>query len=132
MKQLEFHEIANLFPLMEGKEFDELCSDIAANGLLDTIWLHPDGSILDGRNRYRACLHVGVEPRLETWRGIDALEFVLSKNLHRRHLNESQRAMIAARLVTMSPGTRTDLGSIDPRLVSQTKMQDSSNIRCLE
>ena len=129
MKLLEFHEIANLFPLMEGKEYEELCADIAANGLLDAIWLHPDGSILDGRNRYRACLQTGTEPRFETWRGADELEFVLSKNLHRRHLNESQRAMIAARLVTTTFGSNQYEGrSIDLPIIPQPEAAKMLNV----
>jgi len=52
---MEFHEIANIFPLMQGADFDDLCQDIAANGLIEPIWTH-DGMIIDGRNRYRACV----------------------------------------------------------------------------
>ena len=34
----------------------------------------------------------------------DPLTFVISANLHRRHLTESQRATIAAKIVTMNSG----------------------------
>ncbi|MCD6295935.1 MAG: ParB N-terminal domain-containing protein, partial [Deltaproteobacteria bacterium] len=54
---MEFHEIANMFPLMEGTEFDALVTDIKENGLLEPIWLY-ENKILDGRNRYRACQEV--------------------------------------------------------------------------
>jgi N6-adenosine-specific RNA methylase IME4 len=94
---LKFHPLADIFPLIEGEEFDQLVEDIRANGLREPIWLHPeDGSIVDGRNRYRACLKVPVEPRFRTWNGEGSLvAFVISLNLRRRHLNASQRALLA-------------------------------------
>lgn len=91
----EFHEVANIFPLMQGEEFEALKADIAANGLREPVWLHQDGRIIDGRNRYRACCDLGVEPSYRTWGGDGSLvAFVVSLNLHRRHLDTGQRSMI--------------------------------------
>lgn len=101
--KLEFHPLADLFPLIEGAEFDELVGSIKENGLREAIVTF-DGKILDGRNRYRACLAADVFPRLEIFDGTDPVRFVIDKNIHRRHLNASQRAMIAAKLATLKSG----------------------------
>lgn len=100
---MEFHEIAQIFPLMSGNEFDQLKTDIAANGLLEAVWTY-QGLILDGRNRYLACKDLGIEPRYQEYTGDDLQTFVISKNLHRRHLNETQRAVVASRLANMNHG----------------------------
>lgn len=92
--EYEFHEAAALFPLMDSHEADELLRDIKANGLLSPIELL-SGKILDGRNRYRACLAASVEPKYISITVEDPVAYVLSRNLHRRHLTVSQRAMIA-------------------------------------
>jgi N6-adenosine-specific RNA methylase IME4/ParB-like chromosome segregation protein Spo0J len=98
----EYHEVANIFPLMQGEEFDALKADIAANGLREAIWLHQDGSIIDGRNRYRACCELGAEPQYRTWNGSGSLvAFVVSLNLHRRHLTPIQRAGVAVDILPM-------------------------------
>jgi ParB-like chromosome segregation protein Spo0J len=81
----------------------ELAQDIKDRGLLDPIMLY-EGQILDGRGRYRACKIVAVQPKFEDYVGDDALSFVVSRNLHRRHLTESQRAMVAARLADLKRG----------------------------
>jgi len=100
---MEFHEIAKIFPLMEGTEFDALIADIKKNGLLEPIWLYED-KILDGRNRYKACQLAGIEPQFVEYTKDDPFQFVISKNMHRRHLDESQRAVIAARIANMPLG----------------------------
>src|ERR1700681_2897960 len=108
---LDFHPLADLFPLIEGAEFDDLVADIRAHGQLEDIVLLQN-KVLDGRNRYRACRAAEVEPRLVPFdpeQHGDPLGFVISKNLKRRHLNESQRAMVAADIATMRQGERTDL-----------------------
>ena len=111
MTELEFHPLANLFPLIEGTEFEDLVADVRANGLREAVVLY-QGKVLDGRNRYRACLAAEVEPRTVYFRPDlegEPLAFVISKNLKRRHLNESQRAMVAAAIADMRQGQRTDL-----------------------
>ena len=115
------HPFAELFPLIEGEAFEELVADIRQNGLHEEIVLL-DGMILDGRNRYRAALAAGLDLAGEERemlagtvqqtrhflrypeRNGDALHYVLSLNLHRRHLTDGQRVMIAAEIATMKQG----------------------------
>lgn len=103
------HPLAELFPMMADPAIDELAEDIDANGLLDKIWLY-EGKILDGRNRYEACRRKDVDPKFEEYKGKDAMAFVISKNLPRRHLSESQRAMVAANIATARRGGQAKPG----------------------
>lgn len=92
---MNVHEVTGLFPEMTSEEFAALKQDIERNGLREPIWIH-DGKIVDGRSRYRACVELSIEPQLRKWddRG-SLLEFIVSANLHRRHLTASQKAMLA-------------------------------------
>ena len=129
---MEFHPIANIFPMMGDEELGELADDIMQNGLRQPIVVY-EGKILDGRNRQKACDLIGLSPYLinesevrfaeefgikscnqplspyEEYQGDDPLGYVLSLNLHRRHLTASQRAALAAEIANMESGARTDL-----------------------
>jgi len=91
----ELHPLCTLFPRLAGNEFDALCADIKTNGLREPIVLH-DGLILDGGNRYRACLAAGIAPVFTPFEGESIVSFVLSANLHRRHMTPGQQAAIVA------------------------------------
>jgi hypothetical protein len=103
----EFHPYAHeLFPAMSGTEFPALVESIKTHGFYayEPITLH-EGKIIDGRNRALACEVAEVDPiYTDLPSGVDPLQFVITKNLHRRHLNESQRAMVAAKIANMKHG----------------------------
>lgn len=122
---MEFHPIANLFPMMPEKDLMVLAEDIKTNGQQVPIYVH-EGKVLDGRNRYRACEISGVEPKTEPFYGTDPLAFVVSMNLKRRHLNESQRAMIAAKIANLHQGQHDIKPANLP--VSQTQAAELLNV----
>jgi N6-adenosine-specific RNA methylase IME4 len=91
---MKFHPLANLFPMMSNEEFKALVQDIGEHGQVEPIIIYED-KILDGRNRYKACEVLDIEPKVVSFAGSNAFDCVVSLNLHRRHLSSSQRATIA-------------------------------------
>jgi hypothetical protein len=89
------HPLCELFPRMDGADFEALKADIRANGLHQPIVFH-EGQILDGGNRYRACVELGITPAAVEYAGTDPLGFVFSANARRRHLTPGQYAAIVA------------------------------------
>lgn len=106
------HPLAELFPLIEGQAYWDLVADIREHGIREPVVML-DGMVLDGRNRYLAGREAGVAIPTVNFEGDDPLAFVLSLNLTRRHLTESQRAMVAAKLARLPQGARTDLAPIE-------------------
>jgi N6-adenosine-specific RNA methylase IME4 len=106
MEVMQSHELANLFPMMSDEEFTALVEDMRCNGYdTNSPIVAYEGKILDGRNRWKASQVVGVTPPIiEFNHGGDPLVFVIQKNLHRRHLNETQRAGVAKRIANISHG----------------------------
>ena len=101
---MKFHQYAEIFPLIDDGDFDALVADIKAHGQREKIWTY-EGQILDGRNRFMACLAAKVEPEFREFKGDDALAFVVSLNVQRRHLTVQQRAMAAAEIATLGKGS---------------------------
>lgn len=101
----EIHPAASAFPLMPEAELEQLAKDIATRGQDLPIVLH-QGQVLDGRNRLLACERAGVPPKTVEWdgRGGSPTAFAVGANIHRRHLTESQRAMLAAELLPLFEG----------------------------
>jgi ParB-like chromosome segregation protein Spo0J len=122
-----------VFPMMPEDELAELAADIKANRLRDPIVTAKiDGQVvlIDGRNRREACKRAGVEPRvadLGEMAADEATLYVISKNVLRRHLNQAQRSLIAAKLAKLQPG-RPEKGQICPftQPAIATRMQVST------
>lgn len=102
---LPVHPAADIFPPMGVDDFRALVEDIRLYGQREPITLWR-GQVIDGRHRLRACVELERAPITRTWDGPEGgiVAYVISCNLHRRHLNESQRAMVAARIATLGEG----------------------------
>lgn len=95
-KDLQFHPAANIFRMLDEEDFESLVEDVRKNGLREPIKLL-DEKIIDGRNRYKACLRAGVKAIFQTITTDDPAGYVMSLNLHRRHDSLGEKAMCAAR-----------------------------------
>ena len=127
------HPAADLFPMVEGDELRELCADIKERGLQQPIIVWRDGTLLDGRNRLLACYRTNQEVVLETYDGDDPVQFSLSANLHRRHLNAGQRAVVALKVRELlqpaareRQGERTDLKPKAPDIRADLRESSST------
>lgn len=111
---LPIHPAADFFPLMPEAELRELAEDIKANGLRNKVSLH-NGMLLDGRNRLDALELLGwleidetgslCVPRFgDGHDGIfDPYAFILSSNVHRRHLTADQRRELITKVLKAKP-----------------------------
>lgn len=99
-RALECHEAALVMPAMTDAEFSDLKEDIRIHGCIHDVELY-GGKILDGRHRHRACTELG---KLTPTRELsvddvpDPMAYVVSVNVPRRKLKDSQKGMIAARV----------------------------------
>ena len=126
MTRYEFHELANIFPMLEGDDLAALRTDIDTNGQINKIILY-QGKVLDGRNRYRICNMLGIEPETIEYPGDDPIGLVLSQNLLRRHLTASQRAMVAEKLMNM-PSHRPEKREQNCSLIRKEEAAQQMNV----
>lgn len=103
---LEVHPLGKLFSGIVGSSYRSLKADIAEQGMTDAIVLH-EGKILDGKVRHQICRELiqgnsfTGDIAVQTLpAGVAPLRYLISRNLQRRHLNESQRAIIGVRILT--------------------------------
>lgn len=95
IQTIELHPLCTYFPRMSDAEFISLKENIQINGQTHPIYTL-DGMILDGGNRYRALCELGIAPVIIEYTGSNPTQFILSSNLHRRHLTQGQSAAIVS------------------------------------
>jgi len=124
---IEPHDLSKLFPPISEEDFGKLAADIKLNGLHQPI-VRYQGKILDGNNRYRACSLVGTAPKFADFNGDDAAarNYIISANIHRRHLNPDQRREIIAALLRADP-TKSNRQIAETAKVSHHTVGDVRN-----
>lgn len=123
-KELSFHPLAEVFPIIEGRLFQELVDDVLEHGVREPIWLL-DGQILDGRNRFLAARAANVDCEARNFEGLDPTDFIVSLNIHRRNLDKSQLAMVATKIARLRIGANQHVGIPTP---SQAQVADMLGI----
>jgi ParB-like chromosome segregation protein Spo0J len=128
---MQSHPAADLFPMMDKAELQDLADDIKKNGLISPV-ITLGELILDGRNRWQACELAGVEPVTREYTGkLSPVDYVLSQNLHRRHLTVNQRATIAAMMANMTHGgdrKSEDIKASKEALISQAEAAEKMQV----
>jgi len=127
------HPYADKFPMLPESELAELAESIRANGLRSPVVLTPNGLILDGRNRYAACLQVEVEPETVIYDGADLAEYVIDCNSTRRNMSTGARAMSTAMVLAADgrrDGGRWKRGSVDIGQSPNTETQRDLLKKC--
>ena len=126
VKNLQPHHFSNLLPMLDDDDLERLASSIKTNGFQEDGAIvvikaqeSSEFKILDGRNRLKASQKVAVEPFFKEYIGNDPLGYVCLQNIHRRHLTQSQRTLIASKMTNMKRGERTDLPQYCGKSISQ-------------
>jgi ParB-like chromosome segregation protein Spo0J len=93
------HPVASMFPLLEGEEFEKFRDSIKSQGQQQPIIVQGD-TLIDGRNRLRACLELELDPIVEEYRStLPAGRYILVSNIRRRHLLADQRISISSKAI---------------------------------
>jgi len=106
--------------MMTEEQYSQLRDDIKEHGQCEdvVVW---KGLLLDGRNRLRACKELGIEPQIaELMEETDPVAYVISHNLHRRHLTTTQRSDVAAKLATLKRGEAGNGRKVELQFCSST------------
>ena len=123
---MERHELSALFGNMSDDKYAELKSDVEANGFTDREILVLDDKVLDGWHRWRAATELNITDQLDIVQlspSVDPVKYVVSKNIHRRHLNDDQRAsaIVEANQYNLRNSGRYEISNNSERNVRNTQ-----------
>lgn len=145
------HPVASLFPMIDDDALDALAEDIKKNGQREPIIVAyldeamiDEPVVIDGRNRHAACRLAGIEPEFKFVMSLNDRElspqviadWIISHNLHRRHLTTSQKAMVGQGYLEYlkeeakkRQGARNDLKDIPRNSVESSKSNSESAVQ---
>ena len=103
------HPLADVFPMCTDEEFQEICKDVEKNGFQQPVKITTKNLLIDGRNRIEIAHAVEIEPSIEYKDVKDVLGYIMSENLHRRHLTPGQKAMIAEKIANLPKGRHVSI-----------------------
>lgn len=115
ISKLKEHNLSGLVPDMRPEEWLAFYDDVAERGVIDPLVILKDGTILDGRHRFRAARELGlsrVPVRYADLNGTAPEDYMIKAALLRRHLTDDQRAVLARKWLReriKHQGERTDL-----------------------
>jgi hypothetical protein len=124
---LQQHPLSAAFPAMSSSDLDALTEDIKQHGQREPGVLF-ENMVLDGWHRYLACEKVGVEFKSSKLNGEDPVAFVLSHNLHRRHLTASQRAACIVAATNWRPVGRPQENRAPGAQLSTKQLADKAEV----
>jgi hypothetical protein len=124
----QLHPFAAEFPMMSDEDLRALGKDIKANGLKSPIvFLDPGSSpdtrmiLVDGRNRLEAMQRAGInwldvvaKNHKTIWQEDDAVPYIISANIHRRHLSKQERADIIVAIAKARIEKPGQVGPVSP------------------
>lgn len=127
LNELRQHPLSAAFPSMPEADLESLIEDIGKHGLR-----HPgvlfEGKLLDGWHRFLACAKAGVPFKTKEFDGEDPRAFVLSQNLHRRHLTGSQRAQAVVACSNWRPSGVTSGRAEVAAALTNEQMADAAEV----
>lgn len=101
LAHVEIHPAASMLPDLKDEEYQALVQSIRESGLQEPIvfW---DGKLIDGRHRMKACLEAKRRIKAVQLYNVSEsqmIQWLIGHHIGRRHLDPSQRAIIAADMV---------------------------------
>lgn len=131
--ELERHELSSIFGDILPQEFDSLKESILKTGFTDNLIRLYEQKILDGWNRYRAALELNLVRKLrftewDTEKEGSPEDFVLARNIERRHLTPAQRAQIVLNFNEMKPKGKSPVNVSNDTLKSRAELAEDAGV----